>query len=145
MRFFLLSLLLSAVVFAKNDIDKKISQTHSQLTSFSKNYTRINKKMARTAREILRQKMELEKQNRYLAQLQQELKEKEKSYKANTLQLKELQKIQKQLKTQQENIEEKLVFLIAQSVSLSLILEQHDATNEDALIEFEVLDTMLFK
>ena len=145
MRFFLVLLLLGAILFAKTDIDKKISQTHSQLTSFSKNYTRINKKMARTAREILRQKMELEKQNRYLEQLQNELKEKEKSYKANTLQLKELQKIQQQLKTKQEKIEEKLVFLIAQSVSLSLILEQHDATNEDALIEFEVLDTMLYK
>ena len=145
MRFFLLSLLLSAVVFAKNDIDKKISQTHSQLTSFSKNYTRINKKMARTAREILRQKVELEKQNRYLAQLQKELKTKEKSYKTSTLQLKELQKVQNQLKSQQEKIEEKLVFLIAQSVSLSLILEQNDASNEDALIEFEVLESMLAK
>ena len=59
MRFFFLCLLLGVTLVAKTDIDKKISQTNSKLHSFSKNYTRINKKMARTAREILRQKVEV--------------------------------------------------------------------------------------
>jgi septal ring factor EnvC (AmiA/AmiB activator) len=141
-----LLLVLSLTFFylnAKENIDKKISKTSSKLHSFSKNYSNINKKMAQTAKAILKQKRELEKQNKYLEKLQKELKDKESSYKVNTSQLTTLQKTQKKLKKEQDKIEEKLVFLIAQSVSLSIILEENDPLNEDSLIEYEVLNTML--
>jgi len=144
-RLFLISILLLSPLFAKENIDKKISKTSSKLHSFSKNYSNINKKMAQTAKAILKQKRELEKQNKYLKKLQQELKDKESSYKVNTLQLKTLQKTQSKLKKEQDKIEEKLIFLIAQSVSLSIVLEENDPLNEDSLIEFEVLEAMLQK
>ena len=47
------------------------------------------------------------------------------------------------MKKKQAKIEEKLVFLIAQSVTLSIMLEEKQSTNSDALIEFEVLQSML--
>ncbi len=144
-RLFLISILLLSPLFTKENIDKKISKTSSKLHSFSKNYSNINKKMAQTAKAILKQKRELEKQNKYLKKLQQELKDKESSYKVNTLQLKNLQKTQSKLKKEQDKIEEKLIFLIAQSVSLSIVLEENDPLNENSLIEFEVLEAMLQK
>lgn len=69
--------------------------------------------------------------------------EKEHSYNENTVQLKDMKKVQTDLKSKQEKIEEELVFTIAQSVSLSVILEEEIAASEESLVEFEVLKVML--
>ncbi len=136
-------ILLVSFLDAKDDINKKISKTNSKISSFSKNYTKINRKMAKTAKAILKQKKELLKQNKYLKKLAEELKVKEGSYKDNTTQLKELNSYQVKLKKEQDKIEEELVFVIAQSVSLSVVLEEDYAINAESLIEFEVLNSML--
>jgi len=124
-------------------VDKKISKTSSELNKYSKNYSSINKKMAQNAKAILQQKKELDEQNNLLEQLQEDLAIKELSYKDNTGQLKELQEKQKILKEKQAKLEEELVFVIAQSVSLSLILQQDYSASEKSIIEFEVLQEML--
>jgi len=142
-RLLLALILLVSFLDAKDDINKKISKTNSKISSFSKNYTKINRKMAKTAKAILKQKKELLKQNKYLKKLAEELKVKEGSYKDNTTQLKELNSYQVKLKKEQDKIEEELVFVIAQSVSLSVVLEEDYAINAESLIEFEVLNSML--
>ncbi len=142
-RLLLALILVASFLNAKDDINKKISKTNSKMSSFSKNYSSINKKMAKTAKAILRQKKELEKQNRYLEKLKKELEIKESSYKENTTQLVQLKGYQGELKKEQNSIEEELVFVIAQSVSLSVILEEDYAVNAESLIEFEVLNNML--
>ncbi|MEN8304097.1 MAG: peptidoglycan DD-metalloendopeptidase family protein [Campylobacterota bacterium] len=128
---------------AKDDINKKISKTNSKMSSYSKNYSNINKKMAKTAKAILKQKKELEKQNKFLKKLKKELGVKESSYKENSTQLVQLRGYQNELKKEQNSIEEELVFVIAQSVSLSVILEEDHAVNAESLMEFEVLNKML--
>ena len=136
-------ILVTSFLNAKDDINKKISKTNSRMSSFSKNYSNINKKMSKTAKAILKQKRELEKQNRYLKKLKKELGIKESSYKENSTQLVQLRGYQSELKKEQNSIEEELVFVIAQSVSLSVILEEDYAVNAESLIEFEVLNNML--
>ena len=142
-RLFLTLVLLLTLLHAKDTVDKRISSTNSKISSFSKNYSNINRKMAQTAKAILKQKKELEKQNEYLAKLQKELKEKESTYKDDTSELNKLRGYQKKLKKEQDAIEEELVFVIAQSVSLSVILDEDYTVNSDSLIEFEVLSSML--
>ena len=140
----LFALILVVVLLdAKDNINKRINNTSSKLDSFSKNYSNINKKMAETAKAILKQKKELLKQNKYLKELEEELGVKESSYKENTTQLLQLRDYQSELKKEQDTIEEELVFVIAQSVSLSVILEEDYAVNAESLIEFEVLNNML--
>lgn len=142
MRFFAFVFLLAFVSFA-DDIDSKIKQTSSKLNSFSASYTDINKKMAETAKEILQQKKEILRQQKHLQNLQEELGEKESSYEANITQLKGLKANQQKLKESQDKIEEELVFTIAKSVSISIILEETYSSHTDSLIEFEVLKSML--
>ena len=142
-RLLLALILILSFINAKDDINKKISKTNSKISSFSKNYTKINQKMAKTAKAILKQKKELLEQNKYLKELAEELKVKEGSYKDNTAQLKELNSYQVKLKKEQDKIEEELVFVIAQSVSLSVVLEEDYAIDAESLIEFEVLNSML--
>ncbi len=135
--------LFSSFLFADTSIDKKISSTSSKLNTFSANYSRINKQMAQTAKAILKQKKELEKQDNYLKELQADLAVKELNYKDNTSQLELLKKSQAELKKRQEAIEDELIFEIAQSVSLSVILNEDYSSDEESLIEFEVLKSML--
>jgi murein DD-endopeptidase MepM/ murein hydrolase activator NlpD len=128
---------------ASSSIDKKIDKTSSKLHSYKKNYVDINKKLRNTAKEILKQKRALQKRIKYLDELKSELASKASSYDENVKQLRLLRKSQERLKAKQENIEESLVFFIAKSVSLSVVLEEKYSENEDSLIEVEVLKTML--
>ncbi|MDQ7044180.1 MAG: peptidoglycan DD-metalloendopeptidase family protein [Sulfurimonas sp.] len=133
------------LVFGASSTDKKISKTSSKLSKYSKNYSKLNKKMSQTAKAILKQKRALQKQEKYLKELKKELQLKELSYKENTSQLKLMRKTQKRLQELQEKIEDKLSFVIAKSVSLSLILDETSSQNADSLIESEVLKSMLKK
>lgn len=142
-RLFVIFISLVYLVHAKEDINKKITYASTQLHTFSENYLNLNKKMAITAKKIIKQKTELDKQNIYLETLKAELQSKETTYKENSGQLVQFQEKQKELQLKQTKIEEKLVFLIAQSVTLSIMLEDKKSTDSDALIEFEVLQSML--
>jgi len=143
MRFILVIIFIIVSLEAKQNIDLKIKNTSNKLNSFSKTYTSVNKKMAQNAKAILRQKQQILKQQKYLQELQQELTEKELVYKANTLQLAQLKQIQKKLSKVQQKIEQELVYELAQSVSISMILEQKHMADAESLIEFEVLQNML--
>jgi len=144
MRFVVLVFFLGfSLLFAKSEVETKIKKTSSQLSSYKKNYKDINKKLSQTARAIIKQKKELEKQNRYLKKLKAELAAKELVYKESKSQLQLLKKSQTTLLTQQQQIEEELVFVISKSVSLSVVLDEAYAQNEESLIEMEVLKSML--
>ncbi len=142
-RLFLIFILASTLLSARTSVDNNIKKTNTKLTSFSRNYLSINKKMARTAKAILKQKKEILRQRVYLKKLKKMLNSKEKSYSANKTKLKDLNRLKKKLKNSQENLEEELLFTIAKSVSLSVILEEEIAVSQESLIEFEVLKVML--
>jgi len=141
---FVLFLMLSSLE-AKNTIDAKINKTSKKIKNFSKTYSSINKKMANNAKAILKQKKDIYKQQKYLKELKQQLSLKEKTYKSNTKVLSKLKSEQNKLQQSQEDIEHELVFTIAKSVSLSVILDESEASDESALIELEVLKAMLNK
>lgn len=145
MRFLFLFFVSFVLLFAKINTDTAIKKTNSKLHSYSKNYANINKKMAKTANEILKQKHSVVKQNRYLKKLEKELLSKENFYQKNLKKLEKLKTTQSTLKSEQNSLEEKLVFVIAKSVSLSIILDEAYAKNENSLIELEVLNAMLQK
>lgn len=136
--FFLLSLL-----DAKTSVDDKIKRTNSQIDSIAKTKNDINKKMGETADAIIAQKKEIEVQRRRLGELGELLADKESSHEQNIKQLDSLKGSQDELQKKQEELEEELVFTIAQSISLSMILQEEYAIGEESLIEYEVLQAML--
>ncbi len=127
----------------KEEINKKIDTTSNELDSYSKDYTNVNKKMQENADAIIKQKEEISKQQESLKQVQLEFQDKEANYKNIKTQLTELKTYNGKLKNEQDSIEQELVFVIAQSVSLSLIVEEAYAVDAESLIEFEVLQKML--
>jgi len=141
-RIFLFLSLSFAIVLAATTVDKKIKKASSKLNSFSANYSTINKKMANNAKEIIKQKQIIKKQNTYLTALKKELLEKESIYKKNGAELLEMKKTQDSLLKVQEDIEYDLFLLISKIVSLSVILEEQHSTNAESMIEYEVLQSM---
>jgi len=130
-------------LFGQADIDTKIKKTSSKLQTYSKSYSSLNKKMAKTAKAILKQKREIVQQEKYLKKLTKELVEKESIYKKNQAELEVIKKQQKNLQTKQQKLEEELVFALAKGVSLSIILDEEYPETQDGLIELEVLKAML--
>lgn len=55
-RLFLIFILVTSGLIAKTSVDANIKKTSTKLSSFSKNYSNINKKMAKTAKAIIKQK-----------------------------------------------------------------------------------------
>jgi murein DD-endopeptidase MepM/ murein hydrolase activator NlpD len=142
MRFIIVSVLICLHLQARTSVDVKIEKTSSQISSFSQTQQEINKKMSETAEAILLQKKEIQAQQERLKKLKEELLDKESSHKENIGQLKELKIFQNRLKKDGEKLEKELISTIAQSVSLSIILEEKYTAGEDSLIEYEVLDLM---
>ena len=139
--FYLASILL--ILDAKTSTDTKIKHTSSELSSYGKSYEEINKKMEQNAIEVSKHKNEISIQQKHLTIIKDELSTKENSYEENIKQLKELKNIQSSLKKNGDTLEEDLVFTIAQSVSLSMILEEKYSATKESLIESEVLKIML--
>ncbi len=144
-RLLILCIFVFSVVQAATSVDSKIKSTSSKIEKYSKNHKNINQKVAENAKAILKQKSEILKQQEYLEKLKKELLDKEGVYVENTNQLKMLKKSQSDLKKESEKLEQELVFTIAQSVSLSIILEEQYTSSEESMIEFEVLQAMLKK
>ena len=142
-RLFIIVTLAFSILIAKTSVDVKIKNANNRISSYTKNHKNINKKMASNAKAILKQKRELSKQKKYLEALKLELSDKESSYIANKQQLSELTQTQSVLKKNSQKLEQDLVFTIAQSVSLSVILEEEYTSNEESMIEFEVFKVML--
>jgi len=142
-RLILIIILTIPLLAMKDDIDKKIVKTSSTLNKFGKNYQNLNKKMSYTAKAIIKQKEELEKQGKYLKKLKRILKDKEKSYKTSNKKLLLLNSSQEKLQSKQKKIEENLVFFIAQTITLSLIVQEEYSVDINSLIEFEVLKKVL--
>lgn len=135
--------LMLSILCAKQNIDTRIKNTASEISSCERTQQDINKKMNDTANAILLQKKEIDAQQEYLKKLQNELKDKENSHENNLNQLKGLKEVQEQLKSKADEIEKELISAIAQSVSISIILQEKYAVTQESLIENEVLNLLL--
>ena len=142
-RIFIVLFLFLTLGLAEENINTKIKTTSSKINTFSKSYTSLNQKLAKNAKAILKQRLEIQEQTKFLNELKAQLKDKELSYKESKTHLKNLLDDNKKLKKEQDEIEQELVFVIAQSVSLSVILEDEHTVDEESLIEFTILKEML--
>lgn len=142
-RLFVIFFLTSLLLEAKSSVDSKIEKASSEIGSYAKTEEAISKKMDETANAIRAHEKEIATQQERLKKLKEELLEKESSYEENVKLIKELKSSQEILKKDGNALEEELVFTIAQSVSLSVILEEEYSANEESLMEYEVLELML--
>lgn len=134
----------SSIAFsAKNSVDSQIKNTANELVVSEKTQQELNKKMSDNANAILRQKAEILKQQEHLKNLEEELGDKEESYKQNIEELKSLQLTQDELKSKNDEIEKELNSAILQSVTISIMLQQKYAQSKEAIIENEALSLML--
>jgi len=143
MRFLLLfALLFTPMLYAKSTIDKKINKTSKKLKKFDKTYSKVHKSLAGTAKAIIREERSVLKQEKKLQELQLELSLKEERYQENSQELEHLKGSQVKLQKNQEKLKQDLVFMLAKNVSLSLILDDEKAKNDEALITEEVFESL---
>lgn len=143
MRFLLLFILIFTPNFLSlASIDTKINKTNKKLKKFDKTYSNVHKNLAKTAKKIIREERTVLKQEKKLQQLQLELSLKEEKYQENSQELKDLKGSQTQLQQTQEKLRQDLAFMLAKNVSLSLILDDEKAKNDEALITEEVFESL---
>ncbi len=138
-RFILLLLTLIAVANAARSIDAQIQDTAKRLKTFDRDNSRMNTKMAKNAKAILKQKSIVLKQNKELQELEEELTKKEKAYQSQKSELNKLKQSSNKLNEEQQKIEQALVFAVARNASLMAVLDEKDPLNELSLITQEVL------
>lgn len=142
MRLFLLFILSSTLLFSKSSIDTKIKDTSYKLKKFDKTYSNVHKNLASTAKSIIKQERILLRQQKKLQELQLELSLKEQKYQENSKELQLMKQTQKNLLQTQDKLRQDLAFMLAKNVSLSLILDDEKAKNDEALITEEVFESL---
>jgi len=143
MRFLLLfCLLFLPHIYAKSSIDSKINTTNKKLKKFDKTYSKVHKNLAKTAKSIIQEERTILRQEKKLQELQLELSLKEERYQENSQELNHLNASQKKLQQTQKKLREDLAFMLAKNVSLSLILDDEKAKNDEALITEEVFESL---
>ncbi len=143
MRFLLLVFIFFASnIYAKASIDSKIKYTSKKLEKFDKTYSKVHKNLASTAKKIIQQERVILKDQKKLQELQLELSLKEQQYQENSQELKLLKKSQENLQETQDKLRQDLAFMLAKNVSLSLILDDEKAKNNEALITEEVFESL---
>jgi len=142
MRSLLLTLLFSSLLYATSNIDTKIKSTSKELQRFDKTYSKVHQNLASTAKQIIRQERTILRQQKKLQQLQLELSLKEQRYQENLQEVKLLKKTQEDLQQAQEKLRQDLAFMLAKNVSLSLIMGDGKAKNNDSLITEEVFSSL---
>ena len=140
MRLFLSFILIFFPLFANaSTVDKKIKSTASAIQSKKSEYSSIHEKMQKNAQEILKQKQEIKKQLERLKELEIELAIKEDVYKTNISELQNLSTTQSNLKKDQEDIEQKLIFNIARMASLTILMDKKENTSVDSIMSEEII------
>lgn len=142
-KLFLIFFLSFSVLIAKGSTNKKIESTSWAINTSKTSYKKLNKIMAKNAQNIINQRKEIKKQEKSLKELKIMLSTKEEDYQTNKVKLADLLEHNANLDNNQNKIEEELIFIIAQSVSLSVILENDYSVDEDSLMEFEILKQIL--
>jgi len=143
MRFFLLAFLVfSLSLYAKASVESKIKYTNKKLQKFDKKYSKVHKSLSSNAKKIIQQERTVLRAQKKTQELQLELSLKEEQYQENIKELKVLKRSQDQLKGTQEKLRQDLVFMLAKNVSLSLILDDEKAKNNEALITEEVFESL---
>ena len=138
MRFLFFAVLLSFFAYAST-IDKKIKSTTSAINSTKNEYSSIYSKMEQNAKEILDQTLIIQKQQVKLQELEQALGMKATIYKTNITELNGLSKTQAQLKKDQEETEQKLIFNIARMASLTILIDKQGSANIDSIMSEEII------
>ncbi len=143
MRFLLLFFLIFASsAFPKASIDSKIKYTSKKLQKFDKTYSKVHKNLAATAKKIIQQERTILRDQKKIQELQLELSLKEEQYQENVKEMQRLKKSQDSLQETQEKLRQDLAFMLAKNVSLSLILDDEKAKNNEALITEEVFESL---
>ncbi|WP_345991889.1 peptidoglycan DD-metalloendopeptidase family protein [Sulfurimonas sp. HSL-1716] len=140
MRFFLSFIIVFFPLFVNaSNIDKKIKSTASAIKDKKSEYSSIHYKMQQNAQEILKQKKEILQQQKRLKELELELAIKEDVYKSNITELQNLSQTQSNLKKEQEDIEQKLIFNIARMASLTILMDKKESTSVDSIMSEEII------
>jgi len=137
------SIVLTSFLFSASlngaKIDDKIQAASQKLSETKQTYSSLNAKLEQTATQILKQRQNVEEQQKHLQTLVDELKSKENVYQSNKLTLSGLEAHQNQLIKTQDEIEQRLVFAIARNTSISLLINDDRARDANAIITEEAL------
>jgi septal ring factor EnvC (AmiA/AmiB activator) len=140
MRILLLSLLfIVSTLFAKEDINRQIKKTSTEIKSFDKKYSSLHKKMKQTAKAIQRKEKDLVAQEAHIKRLEKELENSKVQYESNHKELSGLKEEQRLLESKQGLIEKELIEALARNLSISMLLKEKNAVTTESIITEEIM------
>ncbi|WP_345977467.1 peptidoglycan DD-metalloendopeptidase family protein [Sulfurimonas sp. HSL3-7] len=140
MRILLLSLLfIVSTLFAKEDINKQINKTSTEIKSFDKKYSSLHKKMQQTAKAIQRKEKDLVVQEAHIERLEKELESSKVQYESNHKELSQLKEEQLLLERKQALIEKELIEALARNLSINMLLKEKNAVTTESIITEEIM------
>lgn len=140
-RVFLLFLSLSLLLTAAN-IDRKIKKTNEKLKNYDKRYKNADRNMAQSAKAILKEEHNLLLLDKQIQKLTASYNSKLESLKNAQTEKTALQKERQKLDNSKSLLRSELSRLLAQQLSLQIVLKQKDFTDKETLMRGEVFSAI---
>ena len=146
MRHFALICIFVVAVFAEPQsvkaIDKEIKQKDNALSQTQSEQKKLSRSMDEAAKDIIEEQNNLKKLDIQIEGLEKEVDKLNVEYAHKSQEIAEIEAQKNQLINEAQEIEKKLVFIIAKDLSSSMVLSQTDPVNEDDIIKANVSETL---
>jgi len=130
-------------IYAQANIEIKIKKINNSLENFDKQYSSVNTELSKTAKEILKYEKSLLRLKDEIKKLDIELLNKENDYKEYKILLKSQSATRVQLKEKQSQLKYKLVFMLSKHVTISQIVDDEAAIDEESIMSEEIMNALL--
>jgi len=130
-------------IYAQANIEIKIKKINNSLENFDKQYSSVNTELSKTAKEILKYEKSLLRLKNEIKNLDIELLNKENDYKEYKILLESQSATQVQLKEKQSQLKYKLVFMLSKHVTISQIVDDEAAIDEESIMSEEIMNALL--
>lgn len=125
-----------------SSIDSKISKKERELKESKEEYGEISEKMRTIVSEILSIKSEISEYDKKIKSVELILKKNKKSYDLKKGELDEIQLKERELVQRKQDIEQRLIALIAKDLSISVVINSKNPANFVDLVKEEVFFTL---
>ena len=139
---FLFYVTLCTTTILAASIDKQISTINHKLKNYNSTYKNADKNMAKSAKEILKEQQNLLKLDRQIKRLTQSYENKLDSLKKAQKKAKELQQARLKLNNSKSLLRNELSRLLAQQLSLQIVLKQKNFFDKEALMRGEIFSAI---
>jgi septal ring factor EnvC (AmiA/AmiB activator) len=123
-------------------IDKDIKKTQSQIAQKGKEFTRLSSSIDDAAKDIIEEQNRIKSLDAQITALEADVAKLSEEHKQKNSEIQSIEEQKKKLENEKEELEKKLVAILAKDLSASLVLSETEPSGEDDIVKAQLSKTL---